>query len=292
MIVLINHFKKYLLLFVILWFTILSAIIYILYKFFNEKFTKSIFIFFILVLFFYVFQISKNLISERMFKVDSDIFFSDTIKNIKFKKSPNIYFLISDMFADNEYLRKLYPKFNNELINFLQIKNFKVKENNLSNYPSTTLSVMSILNGSYLEEEFFFKNQKSLPEFSSVLKSYNKIDKIFKNNDYTTNYIFCWGDYVLKKKYFVNKNNISYLDSLDISFLNAVMHHTFLRGYFNNVTKKNEVKKKEYLSNYYEIIDFKISSQALIIFIYIFHTLHIYLMRIVISETFPKMNLL
>ena len=35
------------------------------------------------------------------------------------------------MFADNEYLIKIYPKFNNELINFLQIKNFKVKENNL-----------------------------------------------------------------------------------------------------------------------------------------------------------------
>ena len=39
---------------------------------------------------------------------------------------------------------------------------------------------------------------------------------------------------------------IFYLDINYISFLNAVMHHAFLRGYFNNVTKN--IKKYIFLT--------------------------------------------
>ena len=109
------------------------------------------------------------------------------------------------MYADTEYLNKIYPNFNNNLDKFLLEKKFISKKNSLSNYPHTTLSILSILNSSYFKDEFFFNNEKSLPNFSTLLKNHNKTNEILKFNNYNSQYIFCWGDYDEKKKYCINK---------------------------------------------------------------------------------------
>ncbi len=240
---------------VALWFVTFFLIIVAFKKFYNEKIVKSITSIFLIIFSVNFFYISKNIFfkSDNIKKTEG--YFEHEIKNFEFNYKPNIYFIISDMYADTEYLNKIYPTIDNGLDKFLIEKKFITKKNSLSNYPHTTLSILSILNSSYFKDEYFFNNEKSLPNFSSLLKNHNKTNEILKFNNYKSQYIFCWGDHEEKKKYCINKKDISYLGNLDISFVQAVLHHSFLRNIFD-ITKSKNSDNRKYLSNYYEIINF------------------------------------
>ena len=64
------------------------------------------------------------------------------------------------MFASSEYMSLIYKNYNDQINNYLIKENFTIKKNHLSNYPNTALSIPSVLNGSYLPHDYFFKKKK------------------------------------------------------------------------------------------------------------------------------------
>ena len=72
------------------------------------------------------------------------------------KARGNIYFIISDMFTSSEYLEILYDDNNKQFEDFFRKNEFVFKENHLSNYSNTYLTLASLFNTNYFNDDYFF----------------------------------------------------------------------------------------------------------------------------------------
>ena len=235
----------------------ISLVISILTNYlYNKKFEKAVIFVFCIFLITNIFNIVKIINFNQSDEDLNQNPFLEKIIDTKFTISPNVYLIVSDMFASSEYMSLIYKNYNDQINNYLIKENFTIKKNHLSNYPNTALSIPSVLNGSYLPDDYFFKKKKFKFDDNSILKI-NNVDNIFKKNGYNTNYFICNIDTVditNFKKFCENKKNLSFVTGLGINFIEAIMYHTFLKPFFSRYLQKKKYKNRRYLNNYDEIV--------------------------------------
>ncbi|MEY8847522.1 sulfatase-like hydrolase/transferase [Psychroserpens sp. XS_ASV72] len=141
----------------------------------------------------------------------------DDIKNVVFKKRPNIYYLQPDGYVDFNILTSGYYAFEDMgMETFLEDNGFRIYNDFRSNYTSTLTSNSSMFSMkhhyyyAYLNSDRFYNSRQ-------IITGKNPVIDIFKNNDYHTNLI-------LDAPYLVtNRPNILYdycnLDYDEIAYL-------------------------------------------------------------------------
>ena len=225
----------------ICWFLFSSIIIVIINKFYNYKFQKLLVIFFTLI---FVFNFGSVIINSNInFKnnIVNDVFEKKDLNTSVLTKSPNIYFVISDMFPSSEYLKILYDDDNQNFLEFFKNNKFKFIDNHFSNYSNTFLSLASLFNANYFVDDYFF-NPEKFKINSSFYKTNNVIGTIFKKNGFETNYFICKISYFLKGKYCYKNNNLPTVPVLGDKFINGVFYHTFLDKFFLK-NQENQIDK-------------------------------------------------
>ncbi len=114
---------------------------------------------------------------------------SDDIKDVVFKKRPNIYYLQPDGFVGFDQVNKGYYKFDNSQVkSFLLNNNFTIYDNFRSNYTSTLTSNSSMFS---MKHHYYCVDQ-NLDEFyksREIIAGKNPVIEIFKSNNYKTNLI-------------------------------------------------------------------------------------------------------
>ncbi len=162
----------------------------------------------------------------------------DNIKNAKLKKTPNIYFIQPDGYANISEMGKGYYDFDNsDFENYLDALNFKQYEDYRSNYYSTLSSNSSLFG---MKHHYYnFPKDKAREVFNSrdVIAGENPVIEILKQNKYKTFYI-------LEKSYLLaNRPEIHY-DYCNIGFDEFTK---FSRGF--HIKKDIEADFKSVFSN-------------------------------------------
>ena len=244
---------------------IISAIIK---KFYNYKFQKIVVLFFTISFIFHIGLSVKNLNLFKNNKLNS-VFQNNPLNTKALEKKPNIYFIISDMFTSSEYLEILYDDNNKQFEDFFRKNEFVFKENHLSNYSNTYLSLASLFNTNYFIDDYFF-NPKIFKLGSNFHKNNNLVGNIFKNNDYETNYFICKFSYELRGKYCYKNDDLSSIPVLGNKFINGVFYHTFFDRYLSKIQQDFINKKIININNFKDLFKFEKKNKQ-------FNFLHIYL---------------
>jgi hypothetical protein len=90
--------------------------------------------------------------------------------------SPDIFFFDFDRYASNRSLKSFYSYDNEDQLSWLRSKGFLTTENDFSNYPTTDLSLASILNMEYLDD--------MVAEAGGEKTMYYTYDPIYKRLNY------------------------------------------------------------------------------------------------------------
>lgn len=142
----------------------------------------------------------------------------DNIESIKFKKTPNIYIIQSDGYANFSDLKKANYNFDNsDFEEYLGDKKFSLYPNFRSNYYSTLSSNSSMF---AMKHHFYNNTKRKLNELYNarkVIVGKNPVLSILKKNNYKTNLL-------LEEPYLlVNRPKLYYdycnIDYAEISFL-------------------------------------------------------------------------
>ena len=106
------------------------------------------------------------------------------------KKLPDIYFIITDAYANEHTLRETYDYDNSSFLKSLKKRGFYVASESRSNYPSTVPSLSSLLNMDYIDQKFFetaIQLGKMNITQDSQLQQYiedNKVTRVLKDLGY------------------------------------------------------------------------------------------------------------
>ena len=105
--------------------------------------------------------------------------------DIKMKDKPNVFLLIADEYGGTIQLDSDFNYFPKNFYDELEIRNFKIVHNGISNYPNTAFSVTSFLNMDYLDfiPKIVGEQSKSML-YTFDLRNDNLAMKIFKENGY------------------------------------------------------------------------------------------------------------
>ncbi|GAA3639253.1 hypothetical protein GCM10022397_25880 [Flavivirga jejuensis] len=161
----------------------------------------------------------------------------DNIENVVFKKTPNIYFIQPDGYANFSELNKSCYKFDNSKFNnYLQKSKFKIYPNFRSNYYSTLSSNSSLFAMKHHYHNFPTSEVKELYNARDIIVGNNPVIKILKENDYRTHLL-------LNKSYLlINRPKISY----DFSNINNNELSFFSNGF--NVSRDIDIEFKSIFS--------------------------------------------
>ena len=113
----------------------------------------------------------------------------DKIEEVKFLNKPNIYFIQPDGYVSESTMQK--PPYNHESViyDWLANKGFKLYDNFRSNYPATLVSNSSVFG----MKQHYYKNMLfpsiEMPNARRIICGDNPVVKIFKQNNYKTNFI-------------------------------------------------------------------------------------------------------
>ncbi len=136
----------------------------------------------------------------------------DDIENVVFKKTPNVYIIQPDGYANFSELKKGYYNYNNsEFENFLRKEKFKLYNAYRSNYVSTLSSNSSMFSMKHHYYNNTKANSKELFNAREVIVGNNPVVSIFKKNDYKS-FLLLERPYLL-----VNRPTVSY-DYCNIKF--------------------------------------------------------------------------
>jgi hypothetical protein len=109
---------------------------------------------------------------------------------VRFNKSPNVYFIITESYSSKDALKKVYGFDNQPFYDELQKRKFAVHHNYFSNYNHTLASLPSLF---AMEHHYY---QISIGNFDSVggrnmleTRSYNPVVDIFRQNNYQIQYL-------------------------------------------------------------------------------------------------------
>ncbi len=110
---------------------------------------------------------------------------------LRITETPNMYFVLADGYASVAYMRQENID-NNDFLDFLRARRFRVYEDTFSNYHPTVYALPAILN---MEHNYYRLSGESL-NFSEVNRASrlliagdNNVTRIFKRNGYTSEYI-------------------------------------------------------------------------------------------------------
>jgi hypothetical protein len=170
----------------------------------------------------------------------------DNIENVVFKKTPNIYIVQPDGYANfTELKNELYNYDNSEFETFLTSNDFKLYPDFRSNYFSTLSSNSSM----FSMKHHYYNNVKGaaheLYNSRKIVIGDNPVVSIFKNNDYKT-FLMLQKSYLL-----VNRSKVLY-DHCNIDYKEVPY---FTRGF--GVTKdleidlENTIKQNTETNNFY-----------------------------------------
>ena len=114
------------------------------------------------------------------------------------ENSPDVFFIILDMYPSNLVLEKYFGFDNKEFTNKLESLGFNVFSNSKSNYSRTSLSLASILNMEYIHRESdTVSNELTVANLNYILEN-GKVQNYFKKKGY--NYYWFEGGYLSGKK--------------------------------------------------------------------------------------------
>jgi len=166
----------------------LSLFIAVGFSLFLYKFSKKVIVIQLLLALIGVFTITPRLIKLVNY---SSVWEQqpDDIESIKFKKTPNVYFIQPDGYANFTELKKdNYNIDYSEFKSFLNKENFKYYHDFRSNYAST----LSSNSATFMMKHHYYNNGTSFSEAikaRNIIISENAVLSIFKNNNYKTYFI-------------------------------------------------------------------------------------------------------
>jgi len=154
----------------------------------------------------------------------------------KVKIEDNIFFIVADAYMSPKYYNILYPNQKNILFDTLNKKNFYLKENSFSSYPTTLLSLASIFNSNYFNDPNADDYRKNIRNLDNGLDNSFLINALKKNN-YNQNIISCHFKYQTRKKYC--RDHSSYTSLLgDLSIVEAIYFYNSFNSIFRHTKKK------------------------------------------------------
>lgn len=110
----------------------------------------------------------------------------DNIADVKFKKTPNIYYIQPDGYVNDNNLKGPLYRFDNAAFdNWLKDKNFTLYHDFRSNYPSTLYSNSSCF---FMKQHFMAENSRFIYARDLIVGE-NPVLSILKNNNYKTFFI-------------------------------------------------------------------------------------------------------
>lgn len=136
----------------------------------------------------------------------------DNIEEVTFKKTPNIYLIQPDGYANFSELRRGYYNYDNSNFeSFLEKEDFKLYNNYRSNYVSTLSSNSSMFAMKHHYYDNTLGNSKELFNTRQIIVGQNPVISILKNNNYKS-FLLLEKSYLL-----VNRPKIKY-DYCNIDF--------------------------------------------------------------------------
>ncbi|MFV0541274.1 MAG: sulfatase-like hydrolase/transferase [Aestuariibaculum sp.] len=131
---------------------------------------------------------------NQFLTTDNWLHLPDDILSVKFKETPNIYFIQPDGHVNQKTLENELYKSSSDLYEWLKENHFKVYDGFRSNYPSSVVSNASIfaMKQHYFGETFFPAIE--MPRVRTVINGSNSVISILKNNGYA-NYFLAEDEY-------------------------------------------------------------------------------------------------
>ena len=163
----------------------------------------------------------------------------DEINEVKLQQKPNIYFIQTDGYVNEETLTNQLYKHNNSLFSWLQDQQFKTYKNFRSNYPTSLASNASTfaMKQHELGERIF--PDLELPNARNIISGNNPVLEILKQNNYQTHFI-------VQDEYFQQNRSQNNYDTYNIDLAEI--------PFFSN---DNNVKK-----NVFEDLKFQMQQQT------------------------------
>ncbi|GIZ10126.1 hypothetical protein FUMI01_28520 [Flavobacterium sp. UMI-01] len=164
----------------------------------------------------------------------------DDIVHVKFKKTPNIYFIEPDGYVGEQTMLNEPYRYKSEIYNWLREKSFTVYENTRSNYPVSLVSNASMfaMKHHYLKS-IITPNLDMLPDTRSIIVGNNPVISILKNNNYKTFFIV---DNAYFQQNFVKGTYDFYnIDTNEISFFHSFRQDK--KNVFEDLKKQIEANK-------------------------------------------------
>lgn len=119
---------------------------------------------------------------------DDDAVRQNIYDQVKFKKHPNVYYIIPDGYPNREGLKKIFNLDNNKMYHHLESWGFSLNHLALSNYRSTLSSLASVFGMQHHYYKGSVGNFELLYSREFIVSNKNPVTKIFKNNGYQVHY--------------------------------------------------------------------------------------------------------
>lgn len=157
------------------------------------------------------------------------------------KNSPDVFFIILDMYPSNLVLKKYFGFDNRDFTNKLDSLGFNVFYNSKSNYSRTSLSLASILNMDYIHRESdSVSNELTVANLNYLLEN-GEVQNYFKKKGY--NFYWFEGGYLSgKREYSINEVFISVpgtlysrQESVDNDFLMYFINNSVLSPFSERI---------------------------------------------------------
>lgn len=165
---------------------------------------------------------------------------NDNIKKIKFKKTPNVYFLEPDGYAGKEAMQEAPYNYHDSIYDWLKSNSFWVYKDSRSNYPASLASKASMfmMKHHYLGETA--SSSFEMQDARKIILGNNTVVDIFKNNNYKTFFI-------VEDGYFhqsFQKGNYDYynINSSEISFFGDINAEKDVYGDLKNFLMNDKEK--------------------------------------------------
>lgn len=163
--------------------------------------------------------------------------------------TPDIYYIVPDMYANFENMKDYYDFDNKEFYDYLINNGFAVKTDSMSSYSNTHYTMFSLFNMNYVQNLISGKELKITSLYELYANSYANSDviKVFKKHDF---------DIYINSHFqeLFNDYRLIFSRTLQYSFLKSFMHVLF--GEYNIINP-----------NYYNVTSYKKSNQKLLDFI-------------------------
>jgi len=171
-----------------LWFTVCIVVVSTVFAFLLNKHLKKLVVFQLLLAVIGLFSLVPTLVKQLNYS-DAWMQQPDDIEAVKFKKTPNIYYLQPDGYVNfSEMERGFYKIDNSDFKNYLEENGFTLYDDFRSNYNATLASNMATFGMKHHYLNYGFNLAETI-NGREVIISGNPVLDILQNNGYKTHFI-------------------------------------------------------------------------------------------------------